>query len=193
MFLTVACNSTEPNGGATPAETSAPEVKGRLDMETAKAILLEALYGKGIARCTWRSPSTAMARGPTFIDADMTHRCGVQLEQAGLIKRTECLQDGCGGCCKRVFELNGTMSVEDGYYDFDCGKLELLEIVSITTKEPELNRAEVVFKRRFTPDADLLKSIDLCSIGIPEKGEVEISRSFSRTDAGQWILNKMSK
>lgn len=192
-LLTTACNSTEPTGGATPVETSTPEANGKLDKEAAKAILLKDIYGKGIARCDWRSVSKSTGRGPTFGDYDTTHKCGAQLERAGLIKRTDCLENGCGGCCKRFFEPSGAMSVEDGYYAFDCGKLELLEIVSITTKEPELNKAEVVFKRRFTPDAALMKSIDLCTISVPEEGEVEINRSFSRTDAGQWILNKAGK
>lgn len=110
-----------------------------------------------------------------------------QLEAAGLVRLGRCAESGCtGGCCARVMEAQGgARNRPSGAVEFACGKVEVTEVISVTT---EGSTATVLFKRTFTPNAALLASLAACKLEAPDKGSVQKDWKFKRDDEGHWRI-----
>ena len=193
LALAVACARTASEGtGTAVAGVAAPG--GRLDKETAKELLLAGAFEKGIGYCAWMDARKQNERGLTFVETATTAKCATQLEGAGLARRGACLEGDPRDCTVSFVTAAGPTEVDDdnifSLLRFPCGKLRLVDVVSITTKEPEQNKARVVFRRRFDPDRALLGKVDLCHLEKPKEGESELTWTFLRNDDGKWTVPK---
>ena len=119
----------------------------KLDRETAKRLIAES-YGSSVD-CTWNGPNRSADKEWVFI-SDNEGACGDALAAAGLIS-----MGGKGGPfgMNRHFEPSSKVKMKDrGQMEIPCGRLEVTEVVSITTEEGVGNKADVTFKRAYIPD-----------------------------------------
>lgn len=144
-----------------------------------------------------RTPGVSDTGNFAFADTGKEAKCAAALDAAGLIKRGECVEPGCGGCCERALTAKGTAHIREGSADaarleFVCGKLDVVRVTSITT---ENRRATVRYVSSVVFDTALLDRLDAedCRVDRPivhtDASQQERTRSgFVRDDSGKWSL-----
>jgi hypothetical protein len=159
----------------------------KLDKETAEKVLMKEEFSSGTVECTWRVPTLRTAKEWTFGDYDEGRECAAQLVKAGLATEGECLDYGCGGCCRRVISATTKSRLDEKEHGlvFTCGQIKLVGVTSIVT---EGNKATVKYDREVTLDSRLLSTLSACKLDKPEEGKKNRERILVRDDAGNWSV-----